>query len=134
MVSKAFLPFFVKTVGHFGPYVKRSASDQPGVFQARPFYKAIPSKTTRHFVKKFIRSQMFDLFIQEVEQQPATQEGPRAKSHCACSSHPCALASPFLGHRPCRFNLCFKQFRFQLKGAVACIDKMSGLAGLSGLV
>ncbi|KAJ8370193.1 hypothetical protein SKAU_G00102210 [Synaphobranchus kaupii] len=75
VVSEAFLPFFVKTVGHFGPYIKRSSSDQPGVFQARSFYKAIQSKTTRHFVKKFIHTQMFDLFIQDVEQQPATQEG-----------------------------------------------------------
>ncbi|KAJ8257201.1 hypothetical protein GJAV_G00183010 [Gymnothorax javanicus] len=75
VVSEAFLPFFVRTVGHFGPYIKRSSSDQRGVFQSRSFYKAIQSKTTRHFVKKFIRTQMFDLFIQDVEEQPANQEG-----------------------------------------------------------
>ncbi|XP_036390092.1 DENN domain-containing protein 2D-like [Megalops cyprinoides] len=75
VVSEAFLPFFVKTVGHFAAYIKRDGSDQPGVFQSRSFYKAIESKTTRHFVKKFIQTQMFDLFIQEVEQQPATQGG-----------------------------------------------------------
>ncbi|KAJ8412096.1 hypothetical protein AAFF_G00143630 [Aldrovandia affinis] len=75
VVSEAFLPFFVKTVGHFASYVKRDGDGQPGVFQKRSFYKAIESKTTRHFVKKFIQTQMFDLFIQEVEQQPASQEG-----------------------------------------------------------
>ncbi|XP_061758343.1 DENN domain-containing protein 2D-like isoform X4 [Nerophis ophidion] len=63
VVSEAFLLFFVKTVGHYTSYVKR------GVFEKRSFYKAIESKTTRHFVKKFIQTQMFDLFIQEVEQQ-----------------------------------------------------------------
>ncbi|KAI1893150.1 hypothetical protein AGOR_G00140950 [Albula goreensis] len=75
VVSEAFLPFFVKTVGHYASYVKRDSSGEPGVFQQRSFYKAIESKTTRHFVKKFIQTQMFDLFIQEVEQQPETQEG-----------------------------------------------------------
>ncbi|KAL1021276.1 hypothetical protein UPYG_G00011080 [Umbra pygmaea] len=76
VVSEAFLPFFVKTVGHFNAHVKRN-KDQPGVFQSRAFYKAIESKTTRHFVKKFIQTQMFDLFIQEVEQQQQgnTQQG-----------------------------------------------------------
>nr|XP_061829075.1 DENN domain-containing protein 2D-like isoform X1 [Nerophis lumbriciformis]XP_061829084.1 DENN domain-containing protein 2D-like isoform X2 [Nerophis lumbriciformis] len=63
VVSEAFLLFFVKTVGHYASYVKR------GLFEKRSFYKAIESKTTRHFVKKFIQTQMFDLFIQEVEQQ-----------------------------------------------------------------
>ncbi|XP_036386121.1 DENN/MADD domain containing 2Db isoform X1 [Megalops cyprinoides] len=75
VVSEAFLPFFVKTVGHFAAHVKRNGSGQPGVFQKRNFYKAIESKTTRHFVKKFIQTQMFDLFIQEVEQRPDAQEG-----------------------------------------------------------
>ncbi|KAG9334495.1 hypothetical protein JZ751_007578 [Albula glossodonta] len=75
VVSEAFLPFFVKTVGHYASYVKRDSSGEPGVFQQRSFYKAIESKTTRHFVKKFIQTQMFDLFIQEVEQQPESQEG-----------------------------------------------------------
>uniref|UniRef100_A0A674BFD5 DENN/MADD domain containing 2Da n=1 Tax=Salmo trutta TaxID=8032 RepID=A0A674BFD5_SALTR len=74
VVSEAFLPFFVKTVGHFALYVTRNSSGQPGVFQSRAFYKAIKSKTTRHFVKKFLQTQMFDLFIQEVEQQPASPQ------------------------------------------------------------
>ncbi|KAK7883944.1 hypothetical protein WMY93_027067 [Mugilogobius chulae] len=49
---------------------------ESGVFEKRNFYKAIESKSTRHFVKKFIQTQMFDLFIQEVEQQhPGPQQG-----------------------------------------------------------
>uniref|UniRef100_A0A8C7J432 DENN domain containing 2D n=1 Tax=Oncorhynchus kisutch TaxID=8019 RepID=A0A8C7J432_ONCKI len=74
VVSEAFLPFFVKTVGHFDLYVTRNSKGQPGVFQSRAFYKTIKSKTTRHFVKKFLQTQMFDLFIQEVEQQPANPQ------------------------------------------------------------
>uniref|UniRef100_A0A3Q2QY15 DENN/MADD domain containing 2Da n=1 Tax=Fundulus heteroclitus TaxID=8078 RepID=A0A3Q2QY15_FUNHE len=68
VVSEAFLHFFVRTVGHYASYVKY-AKESPAVFDKRRFYKAIESKTTRHFVKKFIQTQMFDLFIQEVEQQ-----------------------------------------------------------------
>ncbi|KAM6929953.1 DENN/MADD domain containing 2Da isoform 2-T2 [Lycodopsis pacificus] len=76
VVSEAFLHFFVKTVGHYSSYVKCSRAGQPGVFEKRSFYKAIDSKTTRHFVKKFIQTQTFDLFIQEVEQQqPGPQQG-----------------------------------------------------------
>uniref|UniRef100_A0A3Q3XE21 UDENN domain-containing protein n=1 Tax=Mola mola TaxID=94237 RepID=A0A3Q3XE21_MOLML len=76
VVSEAFLQFFVKTVGHYASYVKYSRKGQQGVFEKRSFYKAIESKTTRHFVKTFIQTQMFDLFIQEVEQQqPGPQQG-----------------------------------------------------------
>ncbi|KAM6981792.1 LOW QUALITY PROTEIN: DENN domain-containing protein 2D-like [Tautogolabrus adspersus] len=74
VVSEAFLHFFVRTVGHYAPYVKYGRSGEPGVFEKRSFYKAIESKTTRHFVKKFLQTQMFDLFIQDVEQQ---QRGPQ---------------------------------------------------------
>ncbi|XP_077368047.1 DENN/MADD domain containing 2Da isoform X2 [Festucalex cinctus] len=74
VVSEAFLLFFVKTVGHYMSYVKCSPARGQRVFEKRSFYKAIESKTTRHFVKKFIQTQMFDLFIQEVEQQ---QTGPQ---------------------------------------------------------
>ncbi|KAM3872217.1 DENN/MADD domain containing 2Da [Diretmus argenteus] len=76
VVSEAFLAFFVKTVGHYTSYVKYSGPGQHGTFEKRSFYKAIQSKTTRHFVKKFIQTQMFDLFMQEVEQQqPGPQQG-----------------------------------------------------------
>ncbi|XP_071331190.1 DENN domain-containing protein 2D-like isoform X2 [Trachinotus anak] len=74
VVSEAFLHFFVKTVGHYSSYVKSGGSGECGVFEKRRFYKAIEPKTTRHFVKKFIQTQMFDLFIQEVEQQQPGQQ------------------------------------------------------------
>ncbi|XP_063065175.1 DENN domain-containing protein 2D-like isoform X2 [Engraulis encrasicolus] len=74
VVPAAFFPFFIKTVGHFNHHVTRKPGE-PAVFQRRNFYKALESKSTRHFVKKFVMTQMFDLFIQEVEQQPASQEG-----------------------------------------------------------
>ncbi|KAK2850811.1 hypothetical protein Q5P01_007087 [Channa striata] len=73
VVSEAFLQFFVKTVGHYASYVKCGRGRDKGVFEKRSFYKAIESKTTRHFVKRFIQTQMFDLFIQEVEQQGPQQ-------------------------------------------------------------
>lgn len=76
VVSEAFLQFFVKTVGHYASYVKYARAGERGVFDKRSFYKAIEPKVTRHFVKKFIQTQMFDLFIQEVEQQqPGPQQG-----------------------------------------------------------
>ncbi|XP_068609699.1 DENN domain-containing protein 2D-like [Brachionichthys hirsutus] len=74
VVSEAFLHFFVKTVGHYSHYVKHGDAGEQGVFENRRFYKAIESKSTRHFVKKFIQTQMFDLFIQGVEQH---QSGPQ---------------------------------------------------------
>ncbi|TNN42986.1 DENN domain-containing protein 2D [Liparis tanakae] len=76
VVSEAFLHFFVRTVGHYGSYVKYGRGGGEGVFEKRSFYKAIDSKTTRHFVKKFIQTQTFDLFMQDVEQrQPGPQQG-----------------------------------------------------------
>ncbi|KAG7276498.1 hypothetical protein CRUP_021278 [Coryphaenoides rupestris] len=74
VVSEAFLTFFVKTVGHYASFVTSSGgAGACKTFQKRRFYKAIKSKPTRHFVKKFIQTQMFDIFIQEVEQG---QSGP----------------------------------------------------------
>ncbi|XP_029362016.1 DENN/MADD domain containing 2Da isoform X3 [Echeneis naucrates] len=78
VVSEAFLYFFVKTVGHYNSYVKYSHPGERGMFEKRKFYKAIESKTTRHFIKKFIQTQMFDLFIQEVEQQQQSGQQPSA--------------------------------------------------------
>ncbi|KAA0714292.1 DENN domain-containing protein 2D [Triplophysa tibetana] len=75
VVPEAFLPFFIKTVGHFAKHIVRNDKDKQGEFQQRNFYKAIESKSSRHFVKKFLQTQMFDLFIQEVEQRPASQDG-----------------------------------------------------------
>uniref|UniRef100_A0AAY5ER59 UDENN domain-containing protein n=1 Tax=Electrophorus electricus TaxID=8005 RepID=A0AAY5ER59_ELEEL len=75
VVPEAFLPFFVKTVGHFAKHITRTGQNQEGHFQKRTFCKAHESKSTRRFVKKFVETQMFDLFIQEVEQRSASQEG-----------------------------------------------------------
>uniref|UniRef100_A0A665X3G3 UDENN domain-containing protein n=1 Tax=Echeneis naucrates TaxID=173247 RepID=A0A665X3G3_ECHNA len=81
VVSEAFLYFFVKTVGHYNSYVKYSHPGERGMFEKRKFYKAIESKTTRHFIKKFIQTQMFDLFIQEVEQQQQSGQQPSGIFH-----------------------------------------------------
>ncbi|XP_051964142.1 DENN domain-containing protein 2D-like isoform X2 [Xyrauchen texanus] len=75
VVPEAFLPFFIKTVGHFSKYMVRNGQDKQCVFQRKRFCKAIESKSTQRFVKKFVQTQMFDLFIQEVEQRPASQDG-----------------------------------------------------------
>lgn len=69
LVSEAFLHFFVKTVGHFENYIKRPrASDQPGTFHKKNFVKAT-EPTCKEFVRQFVQTQMFDLFIQEEEKQ-----------------------------------------------------------------
>lgn len=65
-VSGPFVQFFVKTVGHYASYIKREANGQ-GHFQERGFYKALTSKANRRFVKKFVKTQLFSLFIQEAE-------------------------------------------------------------------
>ncbi|XP_011933746.1 PREDICTED: DENN domain-containing protein 2D isoform X3 [Cercocebus atys] len=65
-VSGPFVQFFVKTVGHYASYIKREANGQ-GHFQERSFCKAVTSKTNRRFVKKFVKTQLFSLFIQEAE-------------------------------------------------------------------
>ncbi|XP_027010999.1 DENN/MADD domain containing 2Da isoform X1 [Tachysurus fulvidraco] len=75
IVPEAFLPFFIKTVGHFSKHMVRNGADATAHFQKRSFCKAIESKSIRHFVKKFVQTQMFDLFIQEVEQRPTSQTG-----------------------------------------------------------
>ncbi|XP_004026376.2 DENN domain-containing protein 2D isoform X1 [Gorilla gorilla gorilla] len=65
-VSGPFVQFFVKIVGHYASYIKREANGQ-GHFQERSFCKALTSKTNRRFVKKFVKTQLFSLFIQEAE-------------------------------------------------------------------
>lgn len=65
-VSGPFVQFFVKTVGHYASYIKREANGQ-GRFQERSFYKALHHKPIRRFVKKFVKTQLFSLFIQEAE-------------------------------------------------------------------
>uniref|UniRef100_H3AXF0 DENN domain containing 2D n=1 Tax=Latimeria chalumnae TaxID=7897 RepID=H3AXF0_LATCH len=69
IVSNVFVHFFVKTVGHYPSYIKTSS------FQERPFRKAISSKLIRKFLKAFIPTQMFQLFIQEAQTRTTSQEG-----------------------------------------------------------
>ncbi|XP_030077282.1 DENN domain-containing protein 2D isoform X2 [Microcaecilia unicolor] len=73
-ISEAFMQFFIQTVGHYPSHLKHSRSG-PSTFQERAFYKAISSKTTRRFLKKFVKTQMFSLFIQEAEKSSTTQAG-----------------------------------------------------------
>lgn len=73
-VSGPFVQFFVKTVGHYASYIKREANGQ-GHFQERAFYKALNSKTIRRFVKKFVKTQLFSLFIQEAEKSQTPSAG-----------------------------------------------------------
>ncbi|ELW65250.1 DENN domain-containing protein 2D [Tupaia chinensis] len=73
-VSSPFVQFFVKTVGHYASYIKREANGQ-GHFQERPFCKALTSKANRRFVKKFVKTQLFSLFIQEAEKSKTPPAG-----------------------------------------------------------
>ncbi|XP_048879865.1 DENN domain-containing protein 2D-like isoform X2 [Brienomyrus brachyistius] len=75
VVSSAFLLFFVKTVGHFGKFIRRPRNGQPATFDRQGFCRGVDSRSTRTFVERFVKTQMFDLFIQNVERQPASQEG-----------------------------------------------------------
>uniref|UniRef100_A0A671R763 DENN domain-containing protein 2D-like n=1 Tax=Sinocyclocheilus anshuiensis TaxID=1608454 RepID=A0A671R763_9TELE len=68
LVSEAFLSVFVRSVGHFSQHVRRSASSRR--FHKKSFLKAVEHRSHLNFVKLFIQTQMFDLFIQEEEAQP----------------------------------------------------------------
>ncbi|XP_016114452.1 DENN domain-containing protein 2D-like [Sinocyclocheilus grahami] len=68
LVSEAFLSVFVQSVGHFSQHVRRSASSRR--FHKKSFLKAVEHRSHLNFVKLFIQTQMFDLFIQEEEAQP----------------------------------------------------------------
>ena len=82
MVSEVFLHFFVTAVGHVSSFLRFPATERRGVsegrgegrglLERRGFYKAVQSKSLRRFVKRFIQTQMFDLFLQELEQQQQT--------------------------------------------------------------
>ncbi|KFQ29940.1 DENN domain-containing protein 2D, partial [Mesitornis unicolor] len=73
LVSEAFVHFFVRTVGHYASHIKWSRNGS-GTFQERAFCKAITSKTSRKFVKKFVKTNMFSLFIEEAEKSRIPQE------------------------------------------------------------
>ncbi|NXE42050.1 DEN2D protein, partial [Ptilorrhoa leucosticta] len=74
LVSEAFVHFFVRLVGHYASYIKWGRSGS-GSFQERAFCKAIASKSCRRFVKKFVKTNMFSLFIEEAEKSRIPQEG-----------------------------------------------------------
>lgn len=74
LVSEAFVQFFVRLVGHYASHIKWSRNGS-GAFQERAFCKAIASKTNRKFVKKFVKTNMFALFIEEAEKSRIPQEG-----------------------------------------------------------
>uniref|UniRef100_A0A8B9Z4H1 DENN domain containing 2D n=1 Tax=Buteo japonicus TaxID=224669 RepID=A0A8B9Z4H1_9AVES len=73
LVSEAFVQFFVRMVGHYASHIKWSKNGS-GIFQERAFCKAITSKTNRKFVKKFVKTNMFSLFIEEAEKSRIPQE------------------------------------------------------------
>ncbi|NXX98316.1 DEN2D protein, partial [Centropus bengalensis] len=74
LVSEAFVHFFVRMVGHYTSHIKWSKSGS-GAFQERAFCKAMASKTSRQFLKKFVKTNMFSLFIEEAEKSRIPQEG-----------------------------------------------------------
>uniref|UniRef100_A0A9J7WY25 DENN/MADD domain containing 2Db n=1 Tax=Cyprinus carpio carpio TaxID=630221 RepID=A0A9J7WY25_CYPCA len=81
LVSEAFLSVFVRSVGHFSTHFKRSGNSRQ--FQKKSFLKAVEHKSHLSFVKLFIQTQMFDLFIQEEE----TQANPNAFFHRKVSEY-----------------------------------------------
>uniref|UniRef100_A0A8C1P0T8 DENN/MADD domain containing 2Db n=1 Tax=Cyprinus carpio TaxID=7962 RepID=A0A8C1P0T8_CYPCA len=72
LVSEAFLSVFVRSVGHFSTHFKRSGNSRQ--FQKKSFLKAVEHKSHLSFVKLFIQTQMFDLFIQEEETLKGKEE------------------------------------------------------------
>ncbi|KAM7032593.1 DENN domain-containing protein 2D isoform 1-T1 [Acridotheres tristis] len=73
LVSEAFVHFFVRLVGHYASHIKWGRSGS-GSFQERAFCKAIASKSCRRLVKKFVKTNMFSLFIEEAEKSRIPQE------------------------------------------------------------
>ncbi|XP_038605056.1 DENN domain-containing protein 2D isoform X1 [Tachyglossus aculeatus] len=73
-VSEPFVQFFVEMVGHYAAHIKRPQGNQ-GSFQERSFCKALHSKASRRFLKKFVKTQMFSLFIQEAEKSQSLPAG-----------------------------------------------------------
>lgn len=80
LVSEAFVQFFVRLVGHYGSHIKWGRSGS-GSFQERNFCKAMASKSCRRLLKKFVKTNMFSLFIEEAEKSRIPQEGDGPISH-----------------------------------------------------
>ncbi|XP_059509491.1 DENN domain-containing protein 2D-like isoform X2 [Stegostoma tigrinum] len=73
MVTNTFVLFFVKVVGHYSDHLKRNRSET--TFQEKQFRKSVTSKSIRKFLKSFMATQMFSLFVQELQGPPCSQEG-----------------------------------------------------------
>ncbi|XP_065099242.1 DENN/MADD domain containing 2Db isoform X1 [Paramisgurnus dabryanus] len=73
LVSEAFLQVFITTVGHFSQHFKRCGNGRQ--FQKKSFLKAVEPKTHLSFVKLFIQTQMFDLFIRQEEETKSNPNG-----------------------------------------------------------
>ncbi|XP_063284376.1 DENN domain-containing protein 2D [Pelobates fuscus] len=73
-VSEVFMQFFIKTVGHYNHHFK-NAKDGKRLFQEKAFLKAVKSKSTKRFLKLFVRTQMFSIFIQTAEKCSMVQDG-----------------------------------------------------------
>ncbi|NXM06935.1 DEN2D protein, partial [Tyrannus savana] len=74
LVSEAFVQFFVRLVGHYPAHIKWGRGGS-GAFQERSFCKALSSKSCRRFLKRFVRTNMFSLFIEEAERSRIPPEG-----------------------------------------------------------
>ncbi|XP_069797357.1 DENN domain-containing protein 2D-like isoform X2 [Narcine bancroftii] len=73
LVTNSFVVFFVKIVGHYSAHLKRNKDSI--IFQEREFLKSVTSKSIRKFLKVFMRTQMFSLFVEELQGHPFSGEG-----------------------------------------------------------
>ncbi|NP_001086599.1 DENN/MADD domain containing 2D S homeolog [Xenopus laevis] len=72
-VSKTFMQFFVQVMGHYTSHLKESNGGK-FTFEEKAFSKAVRSKTIRKFLKQFVKTQMFSIFI-EAQLNKSTQNG-----------------------------------------------------------
>ncbi|XP_071434908.1 DENN domain-containing protein 2D [Pithys albifrons albifrons] len=75
LVSEAFVRFFVRLVGHYRAHIKWGRGGTVGTFQERNFRQAVPSRTCRKFLKRFMKTNMFCLFIEEAQKSRNPPEG-----------------------------------------------------------
>ncbi|XP_078276920.1 DENN domain-containing protein 2D-like isoform X2 [Rhinoraja longicauda] len=73
VVTNTFVLFFVKIVGHYSAHIKRNRGHM--VFQEKEFRKSVTSKSIRSFLKDFMVTQMFSLFIEDLQGHPLAEEG-----------------------------------------------------------
>ncbi|XP_051890554.1 DENN domain-containing protein 2D-like isoform X2 [Pristis pectinata] len=73
LVTNTFVLFFVKIVGHYSAHLKRNRDRT--IFQEKDFQKSVTSKSIRRFLKVFMVTQMFSLFVEELQGHPFAEEG-----------------------------------------------------------